>query len=274
MMRVLVLGGTGMLGQALLRRLPREGMQVLQVQRGQFDARQPEFSKLDAVAPDAVVNAIGLVNRRLDLGEAEFLLVNSLFPRRLADYCQVHGWPLIHISTDCVFSGRSGPYLESTEDHALDLYGRSKRWGEPPNALVLRTSIVGPEAQNFYSLLCWFLGQTESVRGFTNHLWNGVTTWELARIVAMLLKQRHHLQQGLRHVHGQDLSKLELLQLMAQAYRHKVQITPTEDTRPRDTRLATTHAQWLRGLDVAPMTDQLAELAELSDSRGRWKDCR
>lgn len=270
-MRVLVLGTTGMLGQALLRRLPVEGLQVLQMQRRQFDARQPDFKVLDALAPDAVVNAIGLVNRRLELGDAEFLLVNSLFPRRLADHCQARGRPLVHISTDCVFSGQQGPYLENSDDYSLDLYGRSKRLGEPTNALVLRTSIVGPEVQNFYSLLCWFLSQSGPVRGFSNHLWNGVSTWELARVVSTLLKQGH-IQAGLRHVHGQDLSKLELLHLMAQAFGHKVRITPTADKHPRDTRLATSHTGWLRALNVAPMADQLSDLARLSDSRGRWQE--
>jgi dTDP-4-dehydrorhamnose reductase len=269
-MNVLVLGGSGMLGQALLRRLPLEGLSATTLRRAEFDATNPSFSRIDAVSPDAVVNAIGMVNRRLDRGNAEFLLVNSLFPRRLADHCTARGIPLIHVSTDCVFSGRLGPYVEGSTDHADDLYGRSKRWGEPTNALVIRTSIVGPETQNFYSLLCWFLGQAGPVKGFSNHLWNGVTTWELARIVAQLLN-RKSVEPGLMHVHGEDLSKLELLRLMANAYRHRVEIVPFNDEHARDTRLATSHPQLLKNFNVQPMATQLAEIARLSDPRGCWE---
>jgi len=112
-MRVLVLGGTGMLGQAVVRRLGQEGMQVLTLQRDVLDARAPDFAQVGKLAPQAVVNAIGLINRRMHLHESEFLRVNSLFPRRLADYCQEQSIPMVHVSTDCVFSGEAGLYDES-----------------------------------------------------------------------------------------------------------------------------------------------------------------
>lgn len=262
-----------MLGQALVRRLYQEGMQVLTLQRNAMDARAPDFAQIGSLKPDAVVNAIGLINRRLHQPESEFLQINSLFPRRLADYCQAQDIPLIHISTDCVFAGDAGPYNESAPGLAQDTYGRTKLWGEPTNALVLRTSIIGPELQNFYSLMCWFLGQEGPVRGFVNHHWNGVTTWQLAGSIATLLG-KNRIPYGIRHIHGQDLSKFELLQLMAKAYGRDFHIEPFEDGQARDTRLRTLHPQFLDMMNIAPMREQLDQLTKLSDGQGRWRDSK
>ena len=260
-----------MLGQALVRRLRCEGMHVLTLQRDALDARAPDFASIGKLEPQAVVNAIGLINRRMHLPESEFLRVNSLFPRRLADYCQERGLTMVHVSTDCVFDGGGGPYDEASACLADDTYGRSKLWGEPANALVLRTSIIGLELHNFYSLLCWFLAQEGPVRGFVNHLWNGVTTWQLSGAVASVLRQGQ-APHGIRHVHGQDLSKYELLQLMAKTYGRSCHIEPVEDVRARDTRLRTLHPQFLDALGVAPMQEQLAQLRRLSDGYGHWGD--
>lgn len=270
-MRVLVLGHTGMLGQALLRRLRQEDMVVLTLHRHALDALDPDFAQIDSLAPDAIINAIGLINRRMHQQESDFLRVNSLFPRRLADYCQGLNINLIHVSTDCVFSGDAGPYDESSPSLAVDTYGRTKLWGEPTNALVLRTSIIGPELNNFYSLLCWFLAQKGPVRGFVNHHWNGLTTWEFAEVVAKLIRQGK-ITYGIRHIHGQDLSKYDLLKLLAVAYGLNCHIEPFEDTHGRDTRLRTLHSEFLKSLHIAPMQEQLAELSGLSDTQGRWRE--
>ena len=270
-MRVLVLGHTGMLGQALLRRLSLEDIKVLTVARNDLDALEPNFAKIGILAPNVIVNAIGLINRRMHLRESDFLRVNSLFPRRLADYCQGLNINLIHVSTDCVFSGDAGPYDESSPSLAVDTYGRTKLWGEPTNALVLRTSIIGPELSNFYSLLCWFLSQKGPVRGFVNHHWNGLTTWELAGVIAKLIRQGK-IPFGIKHIHGQDLSKYDLLKMLAVAYGLNCHIEPFEDTQGRDTRLRTLHTEFLERLHIAPMHEQLAKLNCLSDKQGRWRE--
>ena len=270
-MRVLVFGHTGMLGQALLRRLSQEDIKVLTLPRHALDAIEPDFSQIRILAPDAVINAIGLINRRMHLQESDFLRVNSLFPRRLADYCQENNMTLIHVSTDCVFTGDAGPYNEDSPSFAQDIYGQTKLWGEPTNALVIRTSMIGPELNNYYSLLCWFLKQKGPVHGFVNHHWNGVTTWELAGAIAQLLRQGQ-IPYGIRHIHGQDLSKLELLQLMAGAYGLNCLIEPFHDAQGRDTRLRTLHTEFLEGLHIAPMQEQLAVLTGLSDKQGHWRE--
>jgi len=108
---------------------------------------------------------------------------------KLADYCESHNVPMIHLSTDCVFDGNSGLYVESDPTCAKDAYGQSKIDGEPQNAITLRTSIVGPEASNFYSLLCWFLTQENQCYGFTR-VWTQLIPHLIANMYIMLWKLR------------------------------------------------------------------------------------
>jgi dTDP-4-dehydrorhamnose reductase len=269
MMRVLVLGSTGMLGVAMVHRLRQDGFEVLTLDRSQFDACDPDFNVIAATGADAIINAIGLINRRLDRPESEFLRTNSLYPRRLADFCAARGIRLIHISTDCVFDGANGPYDESSPALAHDLYGLSKHWGEAANALVIRTSIIGPERFNHYSLLCWYLRQQVQVNGYRNHLWNGVTTLELSRAVSTILRDGLYAH-GLYHVHGEDLSKFQLLQLIRDAFDAPATVNAGDDTVARDTRLRTCHPDFLAALGIAPMRKQLAALREVSDNTGHW----
>lgn len=268
--RVLVLGSTGMLGLAVCQRLRSMGLEVLSLDKTRLDARKPDLQLIVDSAAHAVINALGLTNRRLDQPEADFLRVNSLFPRLLADVCEAQRLPLIHISTDCVFKGDAGPYDEASPALVDDLYGSSKLLGEPRNAMVIRTSIIGPELHNHYSLMCWFLKQTGPVRGFCNHHWNGVTTYELARVLGTILT--HDMwQTGLWHVHAEDLTKHNLLQLIAKTFGSSTQIVPVDDVQARDTRLRTLHPAFLQALNIAPMSEQLQQIRSLSDALGRWR---
>lgn len=268
-MRVLVLGANGMLGVALCYEFKRCGFDTVTLARPAFDANLPDFARLEYIAPEAVVNAIGLVNRRLDRPEAEFLRINSLFPRRLADWCGERSIPLVHISTDCVFRGDAAPYDETSRADASDLYGRSKLWGEAANALVIRTSILGPELENHYALLCWFLRQHGAVNGFVNHRWNGVTTLELGRAIATIFTA-NLWRPGLRHVHGEDLTKYELLRLIGSAFSREIDIRPTEDSLARDTRLRTVFPEFLEVLAISSMAEQLDRVRRVSDEFGHW----
>ncbi len=268
--RVLVLGTTGMLGVALADQLRFMGFQVIALDRPILDATHPALEKLSGANCDAVVNAMGLINRRLSQPLADFLLVNGLFPRLVADRCAQHGIPFIHVSTDCVFDGKIGPYDESAPPSAADTYGWTKSLGEPANALVLRTSIIGPELRNYYSLLCWFLSQRGNISGYRNHLWNGVSTYELARVIGEILRQGLW-QPGLRHIHGEDLTKFELLQLMQLAWNKECQIEAVDDKMNRDTRLRTCYPEFLEPLAIRPMQAQLAELVHHSDPAGHWR---
>jgi dTDP-4-dehydrorhamnose reductase len=183
---------------------------------------------------DCVVNAAGMINRRLAEGanEADAWLVNGLFPRLLADHCEARGVRAIHVSTDCVFDGTAGPYVETDPPTATDLYGRSKAWGEPRNCLVIRTSIFGPELRNFYLLLSWFLAQSDECRGFTNHLWNGMTTLQLARCIETILEKGLH-ENRVQHLFSETPPSTICLR-HGQAFRACYAV-PHEDARRHDT---------------------------------------
>ena len=156
--------------------------------------------------------------------------INTLLPHRLAALCDVAGARLVHISTDCVFSGATGNYLETDFPDAYDLYGRSKFLGEVdyPNAITLRTSIIGHELKGGRSLVGWFLSQEASVKGFTKAIFSGLPTMELATIVRDVVLDRRELR-GLYHVAAKPINKFDLLSLLAKAYGKEIEIIPSDD---------------------------------------------
>ena len=138
------------------------------------------------------------------------------------------------------------------------------------DALVLRTSIVGPEVANGDSLLCWFLAQAGECQGFDHHLWNGLTTLELSRLVAVLL-ERGIAERGIRHVFGEDQTKRQVLEAFRDAFDHPIRIRPIAGGAPRDMRLATAYPGFRDGLGIRPFGEQLAELRAVMDERGFWR---
>jgi dTDP-4-dehydrorhamnose reductase len=246
MTTVLVLGASGMLGNAALRLFAQsEGFRVFGTVRSARASRLlPESLRksliqgvdveqfdslargIGAAKPDVVINCIGIVKQ---LAEADdpltALPLNSLLPHRLARLCELAGARLIHISTDCVFSGSKGMYVESDFADADDLYGRSKYLGEVdyPHAVTLRTSIIGHELEGARSLLCWFLAQNGPVRGFTKAVFSGLPTVELARVIRDHVLPHPELH-GLYHVSAEPISKYELLRLVAQTYGKSIEI--------------------------------------------------
>lgn len=246
-MRILILGGDGMLGHQLFKQW--RGVHDVRVTLrrdladyaafGLFD-RSSAYSGVDVRAveplirvfadfrPEVVVNAVGIVKQRSDAKEAiPSIEINSLLPHRLAELCGVRSARLIHISTDCVFSGRTGGYTEQSASDAEDLYGRSKFLGEvqEPGCLTLRTSIIGPELSRKSGLLEWFLAQRGTIRGFTRAIFSGLTTRELARVMQMLV-ERFPDATGLYHVSTEPISKYELLCLIRDRLDHPVEIVP------------------------------------------------
>jgi dTDP-4-dehydrorhamnose reductase len=251
---ILVLGATGMLGhkmfQVLRKRFPEthcairgsiRDAKLEHIELFQAGNLCQHLDPLDLAAckeflldhkPKVLVNCVGIVKQRPEAQEAlPSILVNSLLPQQLAAICQSWGGRLIHISTDCVFSGRRGNYLETDLTDAEDLYGRTKALGEllPEEVLTLRTSIIGRELFHFQSLLEWFLAQHGArVRGFTRAVYSGTTTTELATVVGNVIKN-YPLLAGLYQVTGPTVSKLELLSLLREAYALDVEIIPDHE---------------------------------------------
>jgi len=252
-MKILVLGGEGMLGhkvyQALLPRYPDTACTVYRTLDDPFYRRIPLFrqgrviGKVDALAlddlggllrglkPAFVINCIGIVKQREEATAAiPSITLNSLLPHKLAEFAAGWGGRVIHFSTDCVFSGKRGRYTEDDPSDAEDLYGKSKFLGEVAagNALTLRTSIIGRELAQFRSLLEWFLAQKgKTVKGFRRVIYSGVTTNYMARLVGNLVAD-HPALSGLYQVAAPPLSKYDLLCRLKEAYHLDVEIVPDE----------------------------------------------
>ena len=181
--------------------------------------------------PTVAINGIGIV-KQLPAAKDPLLsiAINALFPHRLARLCQAAGVRLIHFSTDCVFSGREGKYVEDDVADAEDLYGRTKFLGEVSydNSVTLRTSIIGRELKTSHGLVEWFLSQRDkTVRGYRRAIFSGFTTCALAELVAQII-DRYPEVQGVWHVASGPISKFDLLSLLNQAYGLNIQIEPHE----------------------------------------------
>jgi len=186
----------------------------------------------DLVQPDVVINCIGLV-KQLDAAHdpAQAIAINSLFPHQLNSLCKSYECRLIHFSTDCVFSGNKGGYVETDTPDCHDLYGRSKLLGEildSDNALTLRTSIIGHELEGSHSLLNWFLSQEGSVKGFNRAYFSGLPTNEVARVLKTFIIPNVGLH-GLYHLSVDRISKFDLLKIISSTYDKKIAINPSDD---------------------------------------------
>lgn len=246
-MRILVLGGDGMLGHQLLGQLAgRHDVRVtlrndLRAYAGYklfhaenafplVDVRSVDrmLEVLAEFRPEAVVNAVGIVKQRPDAKEAiPSIDINALLPHRLALMCRTVGARLVHLSTDCVFSGNRGGYREDDLPDPVDLYGRSKLLGEvaAPGCVTLRTSIIGRELSRMTGLIEWFLAQRGTVRGFTRAIYSGFTTIEMARIIERVLVQHPELE-GVVHVSSDPIDKCALLELVKRHFDLATAIVP------------------------------------------------
>ncbi|HXH61707.1 MAG TPA: SDR family oxidoreductase [Fimbriimonadaceae bacterium] len=241
-MKVLVMGGSGMLGHTLAETLGPD-FDTFTTVRGEStgpdviggvdatDAGSVERALRD-VRPDAVVNCVGVVKQSPAANCPKTCIeVNALFPHQLYEQCNEVGSRLIHISTDCVFDGARGGYTESDRTNATDLYGRTKALGEVkgPGALTLRTSIIGRETRTQHGLVEWFLANRGgTVKGYRNARFSGLTTIELSRVIAMLIKDRPDLY-GLYNVAAEPIDKCALLTLLNEAFRAEVSILPEDE---------------------------------------------
>jgi dTDP-4-dehydrorhamnose reductase len=228
---------------------------------------------LAATKPDVVVNCIGIVKQ---LEEAKHpiasLRINALFPHRLSGLCGAAGSRLIHLSTDCVFSGRTGNYRETDAPDPEDLYGRTKLLGEvtAANALTIRTSIIGRELQTSHGLIEWLLSNRgKRVRGYANAIFSGLTTHALARIIGDLIAQQGAAS-GLYHVSSQPISKYDLLVRLNEVLKARTEIDSVAE--PRIDRSLDSARFWeSTGLARPQWSTMLREMAADSTTYEQWR---
>jgi dTDP-4-dehydrorhamnose reductase len=239
-MKVLVLGATGMAGHTISLYFYEAGYDVTAFSRTPFkhcknivgDATDFEF--LETIVKDGnydvVINAIGVLNALAEEKKSLAVILNSYLPHFLSDITKDMKTRVIHMSTDCVFSGTAGGYTEASLRDGTGFYDRTKALGELENCkdLTFRTSIVGPDLkENGIGLFNWFMKQEKQINGFTKAIWTGVTTMTLAKAMESAIEEE---LTGLYHlVNGQSISKFELLQLFNKHMRaNAISILPSD----------------------------------------------
>ena len=241
--KVLIIGSKGMAGHMIKEYLTQKRYDVygtfrekeeknLEVNEFYLDAFDKEKLEeiLKKVKPDFVINCIGILNQFAENNPDIAIYVNGYFPHYLDRLSEKYGYKLIHITTDCVFSGKKGNYTEDDFRDADSYYGRSKAIGEVNNnrTLTFRTSIIGPDInKDGIGLFNWFMKQKGRIKGYSNVFWSGVTTLELAKAIEASFSQN---LSGLIHlVNNEKISKYDLLKLFSKYMNKDIEIEKYED---------------------------------------------
>ena len=249
-MKILVLGASGMIGSAMFRVLGsydefnvwgtirnknnlamfshREAHKIVYAE----DILQTNniIRILYGLKPKVVINCVGLTKHHIGSDDPQISMpINALFPHKLADLSSLIAAKVIHISTDCVFSGDGGPYTEDGKLDAIDMYGKSKFIGElnRENTVTLRTSTVGHEYLTEYGLLEWFLAQMNSCKGYANAVFSGLTNTEFAKVVAEFVIPKEDMS-GIYNVGGDEINKFDLLKIISNVYGKEIEIIRDE----------------------------------------------
>ena len=289
-MKILILGGSGMLGHRLWidLRKQHETWVTLRGSPNEFPDT-PEFPReyirtnvdalnfdqvtraLASIQPDLVINCIGLIKQMGHLAKDPLFSIslNAMLPHRISMICRVAKIRMIHISTDCVFSGKKGNYHEDDTSDAEDLYGRTKFLGEVsyPHCITLRTSIIGRELKNKLGLIEWFLAQKGSINGYRHAIYSGFTTDEIARVISTYIIPNTGLH-GIYHISSNPISKYDLLLLAKKAFkREDIEISP-EDNFYCDRSLNSQRFRELTGYNPPLWPEMIEELAAASPFYG------
>ncbi len=279
----MVLGAGGMLGHTLYRELVQSFPDTWAVTRkpyeyyekyGIFDserflsgleARSAESINdiLSQVEPDVILNCIGMTTRKMSgVHASDIILINSAFPHLLAEWCLSHNRSLIHFSTDCVFDGKSGPYNSADSRDAQDLYGLSKSLGEVKgdNIITIRSSIVGLELEGKTELLEWARSQKgNTVKGFSNVMYSGVTTLTMADVIAQLLSS-NVTYSGIEQLASEPISKADLVHLASDVFNLNITVQQVETPVSNKVLIASPFFERI-GVRVASWSDQLKRVA-------------
>lgn len=273
-MKIAVLGSTGMLGCAVGRFfIDKHGEGNVYTTYRSEDARfgmsfylNPFVTSFETTLRnmghiDYCINCIGKIKPYMEDNREESIFINSIFPWRLSNFCKRAGIKLIHITTDCVFSGREGKYTEQSPHDCLDAYGKSKSLGEPDDCMVLRTSIIGEEWHKQASLIEWLKSQKNGkANGFTNHLWNGVTTKQYAKVCATIIEKNLY-EPSLFHVFSDTVTKEQLLRMVNIEFGLNIALTACEASESVDRTLSTVKAL-NRQLEIPLLSEQIRCIAE------------
>ena len=236
-MKILILGSTGVLGKTLQLYLSKKNIDFLTLSREKSKNRNinlknfSNFKKLEQIIskikPTHIINCIGVTkfnntykNKKLTIS------LNTKMPIYLAKFCKLNKIYLLHISTDCVFSGKKGNYSDNSVKDSKDLYGFSKNKGEVKNKFTstIRTSFIGPELNTKKSLLSWFLNEKKFVRGYSKAFFSGLTSLELCKIIDNYFIKKNILQNKIINIGSRRISKFILLTKIRMIFKKKIDI--------------------------------------------------
>ena len=245
-MKILVLGASGMIGLAVYNHLVKnENLEVIgtttNIKAKKIIENQNKLNSLilfdflknknieslmKSINPNIIINCVGIIKQSaLITNKINTIFLNSILPNKLSILAQQNGIKLIQISTDCVFSGKTGSYAENDNPDPIDTYGRTKLIGETinDNNFTLRTSLVGHELFTKNGLLEWFLSQKHECTGFKNAFFSGFTTTAFAKLLEFILINKIELT-GMYHVSSNIISKYDFLEKINQVYNKNIKI--------------------------------------------------
>jgi len=263
-MKVFIFGSKGMLGRYVFKYL-KQFYHVTEINRDQLHVTESVRTEVHSVLKkhefqkgDVVINCIGTIKPRVDdLGTLNCLVTNSLFPHVLSELVKDLGGFLIHPTTDCVYEGTKGGYIETDSHDIKDIYGRSKSLGENNEDTLIRTSIIGEELINKRSLVEWVKSNKGGkINGFTNHYWNGITCLEFAKLCKRIIDDGNFWK-GVKHIFSNTVTKYELLQEINQTYELQIKINPILDKKEINRSLSTIFEI---EYEITPIKEQILEM--------------
>jgi dTDP-4-dehydrorhamnose reductase len=239
---IIIFGTTGMLGNYVYRYFIRNYSNI-RIIKGEFRIDKNSLCTLQKYIESnnisnntCIINCIGAIPQR---NPSDYWIVNSVFPQLLSNICMNLNIQMIQPSTDCVFNGMKGMYIETDIHDENNEYGISKSLGEPINCTVIRTSIIGKEILNKKSFLEWVYTNNANVDGWTNHLWNGITCLQWCKIIDIII-QKNIFWKGVRHIFSpKSYSKYEIICIIKNIYNLSGNIKPVESEYKIDKTLST-----------------------------------
>lgn len=276
MIKIMILGITGMLGSSVFDTFSKAGFNVFAITRNELNAETARVLDIIKIFEgfDYAINCIGIIKPYIDDDNSfevqRAIYINGLFPHKLAEASEKTNTKIIQIATDCVYDGSKGKYLETDKHNAIDVYGKTKSLGEVNhiNVLNLRCSIIGKELKGKTSLLEWFLNQPKNavINGFVNHYWNGITTLAFAEICLGIIKNNAWFS-GLLHIVPADIiNKSDMLKVFAKHFkRSDIKINDINANETVDRTIATVNETFnkklwkLAGYDKIPNIKEMIE---------------
>lgn len=271
-MKIIIFGSNGMLGSTMEQYFSSKNYIVIGITRKDLDLSSVTedilknflLNNIKLEKEDLIINCAGVIKQRKNVSDKDFISVNALFPHLLESVSKSVDAKFIHVTTDCIYSGKKGSYNENDSADINDVYGCSKYLGEPKNSTIIRTSIIGEENRNKLSLLEWVKSNKDSkINGFSNHFWNGLTCLQLSKVVEEMIKE-NNFWIGIRHIFSRPVTKYELVSLINEIYNLNITIDKVEDVNTIDRTLSTVYHNL--NFNIPSLYKQVEETKAFHDS--------